>query len=186
MEDQKIIELFFARSELASQALAAKYEKLLYKISFHILQDSEDVAECLNDTYLGVWNAIPPARPDPLGAFVYQTGRNIALKQLRHRSAQKRGSRYETVLDELTELLPSDTPEQLLEAQELGRAVNAFLAALEPSARRLFLRRYWFGDSVQVLSRDTGLSENLVSVRLHRLRRKLKDYLYKEGFWDET
>ena len=83
MDDQKIIELFFARSELAIQSLAAKYEKLLYKISFHILQDSEDVAECINDTYLGVWNAIPPARPNPLSAFVCKITRNLSLKKYR-------------------------------------------------------------------------------------------------------
>lgn len=182
MEDQKIIELFFARSELAIQALEAKYEKLLYKISFHILQDSEDVAECLNDTYLGVWNAIPPARPNPLSAFVCKITRNLSLKKYRANTAAKRNSSLEVSLEELEPCIPTPSAEEEWNAQELGREINRFLHTLDAENRVLFVRRYWFADAVCDIARDMKMSENLVSVRLKRIRKQLKKYLEQEGY----
>lgn len=186
MEDRQIIDNLWMRSETAVDALQAKFGKRLQQTAYNILGDRLDAEEAVSDTYLAIWNAIPPARPEPLSAFVYQVGRNVALKLLRHRSAQKRDGRYDVTLEELSGILRSGTLEQQLEARELGRAMNAFLGTLDSDSRRLFLRRYWFGDSIRELSRHTGLSENLLSVRLHRLRNKLKNYLYKEGFWDEA
>lgn len=182
MEDQKIIELFFARSELAIQALAAKYEKLLYKISFHILQDSEDVEECLNDTYLGVWNAIPPARPNPLSAFVCKVIRNLSLKKYRAKTAAKRDTSLEVSLEELAPCIPTPSAEEEWSAQELGRSINDFLHTLDAENRVLFVRRYWFADAVCDIARDLKMSENLVSVRLKRIRKQLKKYLEQEGY----
>ena len=182
MDDQKIIELFFERSELAIQALAAKYEKLLQKISFHILQNSEDVAECINDTYLGVWNAIPPASPNPLSAFVCKIARNLSLNKYRSNSAAKRDASMDISLEELEPCILTASAEEEWSAQELGRAINRFLHTLEQENRVLFVRRYWFADSVGDIAKDLRLSENLASVRLGRIRKQLKKFLEEEGY----
>lgn len=182
MDDQKIIELFFARSELAIQALAAKYEKLLHKISFHILQNNEDVAECLNDTYLGVWNAIPPARPNPLSAFVCKITRNLSLKKYRANTAAKRDATMDVSLEELAPCIPTPSAEEEWSALELGRSINRFLHTLEKENRVLFVRRYWFADSVKDIAGELCISENLASVRLKRIRKQLKQYLEQEGY----
>lgn len=182
MDDQKIIELFFDRSELAIQALAAKYEKLLHKISFHILQNNEDVAECLNDTYLGVWNVIPPERPNPLSAFVCKITRNISLKKYRANTAAKRDASMDLSMEELEPCIPTPSAEEEWNAQELGRTINRFLHTLELENRVLFVRRYWFADSVKDIAEELRISENLASVRLKRIRKQLKKYLEEEGY----
>ena len=182
VEDQKIVDLFFARSEMAIVMLAEKYEKLLYKISFNILNDHEDVAECINDTYLGVWNAIPPQRPNPLSAFVCRIARNLSLNRYRRKTAGKRNSTLEVSLDELAACVPTPSAEEEWNARELGRAIDAFLETLDAEKRVLFVRRYWFTDSIGDLAGLLHMSENLVSVRLNRIRKQLKRYLEKEGF----
>lgn len=182
MEDKKIIALFFARSEQAIQALAAKYEKLLHKMSFQILHNTEDVEECLNDTYLGVWNAIPPTEPEPLSAFVCKIMRNVSLKKYRSNTALKREGAMDISLEELEAAIPVSSAEEEWNAQELGRQINAFLHTLDPEKRLLFVKRYWFADSVQDIARELGISENLVSVRLKRIRKKLRVYLEQEGY----
>lgn len=181
MEDRSIIKLFFDRAEGAIEALAKKFGKGLYRIGMNILSDPQDAEECVSDTYLAAWNAIPPAQPDPLSAYIYKMGRNLALKKLRGRTAQKR-SAYEVSLDELAECLPDTAMEDALDARALGRCINAFLTTLSDENRNLFLRRYWFGDSVQELSRLFSLPTNTLSVRLSRLRSRLKEHLIKEGF----
>ncbi len=186
MEDRQILEALWSRTESAIDALRAKFGRRLYLTALNILGDNRDAEEAVSDTYLALWDAIPPARPEPLSAFVYKVGRNTALKHLRRRSAEKRDNRYDTTLDELTEALSADAPEARIQARELGDAINRFLDTLDHSSRCLFVRRYWFGDSVRELSRVEGITENALSVRLHRIRGKLKDYLYKEGFWDEA
>lgn len=182
MDDQKIIELFFDRSELAIQSLAAKYEKLLHKISFHILQNDEDVAECINDTYLGGWNAIPPARPNPLSAFVCKITRNLSLNKYRANTAAKRDASMDVSLEELALSIPTPSAEEEWSAQELGRNINRFLNTLELENRVLFVRRYWFADSVGDIAKDLRISENLASVRLGRIRKQLKKFLEQEGY----
>ncbi|MBQ8662248.1 MAG: sigma-70 family RNA polymerase sigma factor [Eubacterium sp.] len=182
MEDQKIVDLFFARSEMAITMLAEKYERLLYKISFNILSNNEDVVECINDTYLGTWNAIPPQRPNPLSAFVCRITRNLSLKKYRARTAAKRNSELEVALDELVMVVPVPSAEEEWSAQELGRAIDAFLETLDTENRVLFVRRYWFTDSIKDLAELLHISENLVYVRLNRMRGQLKSYLEKEGF----
>ena len=182
MDDQKIIELFFARSELAIQSLAAKYEKLLHKISFQILHNDEDVAECINDTYLGVWNAIPPARPNPLAAFVCKITRNLSLNKYRANTAAKRDASMDISLEELATSIPTPSAEEEWNAKELGKQINRFLHTLGQENRVLFVRRYWFADSVKDIARDMRISENLASVRLKRIRKQLKLFLEKEGY----
>lgn len=182
MEDQKIVDLFFARSEMAIKMLAEKYEKLLYKISYNILSNNEDVMECINDTYLGTWNAIPPTRPNPLSAFVCRIIRKLSLKKYRSKTAAKRSCQMETALDELALAVPVPSAEEEWNAKELGRAIDMFVSTLEKENRVLFVRRYWFLDSVKDLAELMHMSENLVSVRLNRMRKQLKNYLEKEGF----
>lgn len=186
MEDEKILRLLFARSESAIDALMRKFGRQVTAIARNILGLEQDAQEAVNDTWLAVWDAIPPARPKPLGAFVCRIGRNISLNQLRSRTAQKRDSRYDLCMEELSQILPDTTTEELVDARALGRCINDYLGGLEAQARWLFLRRYWFGDSVKELSRQTGLSENVLSVRLHRLRKQLKEHLIKEEFWHEA
>lgn len=183
MEDKKIIELLWARLESALSALAEKYGKRLLCTAQNILGNSQDAEEAVNDTYLALWNLIPPEHPDPLSAYVCRIGKNIALKQLRSATAQKRNSRYDLSLDELSDILPGDQPEDTLNARVLGQAIDRFLAGMPRESRILFIRRYWFGDAVKDIARDLNLSESAVSVRLHRLRARLKDYLYKEGIF---
>jgi len=183
MEDQQILMLLFSRVESAIDALRAKFGKSLHRIAMNILEDPQDAEEAVSDTYLALWDAIPPARPNPLGAFVYKVGRNTALKLLRTRSAQKRSSRYDLSLEELAGVLPSGTLEEQLDAKLLGQTIDKFLDTLDANSRILFVRRYWFGDSIQDIAANRGLSQSAVSVRLHRTRNRLKDYLNKEGFW---
>lgn len=182
MEDQKIVDLFFARSEMAIKMLAEKYEKLLYKVSYNILSNNEDVMECINDTYLGTWNAIPPQRPNPLSAFVCRITRNLSLKKYRAKSAAKRNCQMEVALDELLNVVTVPSAEEEWNAKALGQAIDAFLEALDKENRVLFVRRYWFADSIKDLAELLHISENLVSVRLNRIRKQLKNYLEKEGF----
>ena len=186
MEDKQILQLLWERSEQAITALSAQFGRRLYKLAMNILSVPEDAEEAVNDTYLAVWEAIPPAKPEPLCAFVYKLGRNTALKHLRHRSAQKRQGGYELCLEELAEVLPGPDLQQTLDSRALGTQIDTFLATLDTDSRRLFLRRYWYGDSVRSLSRELGITENVISVRLHRIRKKLKEHLHQEGFWNEA
>lgn len=182
MDDRNILELLWNRAEGAIEALAAKFGRRLHTTAMNILNDPQDAEEAVNDTYLALWNAIPPAKPDPLSAYIYKVGRNLALKQLRKRTADKR-SGYVLSLEELSSVLPGDNLESQLDARELGNAINTFLDTLPASDRALFVRRYWFGDSVSALASQRYMTPGAISVRLHRIRQRLKDYLNKEGFW---
>lgn len=186
MDDRKILNALWNRTESAIDMLSAKFGRRLYLTALNILGDRRDAEEAVSDTYLALWDSIPPARPDPLSAFIYKVGRNTALKHLRQRNAQKRDGRYDATLEELAGVLSAGTLEDQIDARELGRAIDRYLDTLDESSRCLFVRRYWFGDSVRELSRIEGITENTLSVRLHRIRNKLKEYLYREGFGDET
>ena len=185
MEDQKIIMLLWLRAEKAIHALSEKFGKRLMSIAMNILGVQSDAEESVNDTYLAVWNTVPPKKPDSLSAYVYATGRNISLDRLKHNMAQKRNSRYDVSIDELAECIPAPALEETVEAKELGLSINRFLNTLSADNRALFLRRYWFGDSVRVISKDLGLRENTATVRLGRIRKQLWDHLIKEGYVNE-
>ena len=182
MEDQKIIKLLWQRAESAIEALAKKFGKRLMSIAMNILGVHQDAEESVNDTYLAVWNTVPPKKPESLAGFVYTTGRNISLDRLKYNTAEKRDSRYDVSIDELANCIPAPALEEKVEARELGLAINRFLGTVSADNRALFLRRYWFGDSVQEIARDLGLRENTASVRLGRIRMQLREYLIKEGF----
>lgn len=183
MDDKRIIALLWDRAEGAIDALAAKFGKRLLRTAQNILGDARDAEEAVSDTYLALWNAIPPERPDPLSAYIYKVGKNIALKHLRARSAEKRSGNYELSLEELSDVIPGNSLEEALDARALGEAINGFLDTLTKEDRVLFVRRYWFGDSIAELAAGRMTTTGNISVRLHRIRTKLKDYLQKEGIF---
>ena len=182
MEDSEIIELFRRRSEDAIAALAQKYGGACRRLAQNILKDPADAEECVNDAYLGVWNAIPPAAPDPLFSYLCRIVRNLAIKQYRKNTAQKRNSAYEISLSELENCFASAfSVESEVDAAETARRVNAFLDTLSRRDRVLFVKRYYFCESVGALAAQFGMNEHAVSVRLWRIRGKLKTYLRKAG-----
>ncbi|MGN1002369.1 MAG: RNA polymerase sigma factor [Oscillospiraceae bacterium] len=182
MTEEKILDLFFARSEQAIAELDTKYGAACRRLSLGILGDERDAEECVSDAYLGVWNTVPPQRPSPLLAFLLKIVRNLSLKRYRANTAQKRGSVYDAALEELSACLAgSDTVEDALSARELAGYIQRFLDTLSPENRVVFLRRYWFSDSYAEIARRTGLSEKNVSVRLSRTRGQLRRYLRERG-----
>lgn len=181
MEDRQIIRLLFDRAENAIDVMQRKFGKRLYATAMNILGNIQDAEECVNDTYLVLWNTIPPLQPDPLCAYIYRVGRNTALNRLRGSTAQKRDTRSDLSLEELADCIPAGTLEDILDARELGRAIDRFLDTVSRDSRVIFLRRYWFGDSVKDIAHTMGMQQTAVSVRLNRLRNRLKDYLIKEG-----
>ena len=152
------------------------------RVARNILGNTQDTEECVNDTYLGTWNAIPPHKPSPLRTFVCKIARNLATKKYHSNTAEKRNSQYDLALDELEEYLSdSDSVEEEYEAKELREAINSFLATLNRSDRFIFMRRYWYSDPVQDIAKMADSTTNSVTVRLFRIREKLRQYLEKEG-----
>ena len=182
MEDKKILDLLWKRSEQAIEALTERFGTLLHRICMNILNNYYDAQECVSDTYMAVWNAIPPKRPQPLSPFVCRTGKNIALNRLRGNTALKRDSRYDLSLEELEPYLGNAALDEAVSARELGDLLNKFLKSIKRENRNMFLRRYWFGDSVTDIAADMGMTENAVSVRLSRTREQLRAYLQEAGY----
>ena len=183
MDDEKIIELYWERSENAVSETAKKYGKYCRYIAFNILQNDEDSEECVNDTYLKAWNAIPPKRPEKLRTFLGKITRNLSLNKYEKRHAEKRGhGQIPILLDELEECIPdSKSTESIIDDIVLKDLLNRFLKSLSPKARKVFVRRYWYMCSVKEISNEFHMSENDVSVTLFRTREKLKTLLKKEG-----
>ena len=178
MDDEKIIDLFFDRSEQAINELDIKYGKFCRRLSYNILNNRQDAEECLNDAYLGMWNRVPPERPVPLLTYLCKLVRNYSLKLYHRKTAAKRNSTYDIALHELEDCLPAaDTVEAELEAKDLARIIEGFLDTLTVENRVIFMRRYWFADSCKDIAGQVGLTEKNVSVRLTRIRQKMKDYL---------
>ena len=182
LEDGRIIDLFFERSEQAVDELDKKYGALIAKTASNFLRSRQDVEECVNDTYLGVWNSIPPHRPDPLISYVCRIARNLAVSKLRSETAEKRSRGLDLVFDELAEIIPSGQDvEKDYEVRELMDGINHFLETLPYDDRYLFVRRYWYADPVKEIAAATHLRENRISLRLFRLRKQLRRALEKEG-----
>lgn len=183
MDDKKIIELYFDRSEQAISETAKKYGRYCHYIAFQILHNAEDSEECVNDTYFRAWNAIPPKRPERLRTFLGKITRNLSLNKCEKQTAQKRGSgQTEQVLEELMECIPSENNvEKVIEDKFILEILNDFLAKLSADKRKLFVRRYFYLSSIKEIARDYGLSESKVTVTLFRTRQMLKEVLEKEG-----
>ncbi len=182
MEDSKIIKLFFDRSEEAITELSEKYGKICKSVAENILNNHRDSEECVNDAFLAVWNTIPPQHPEHLLSYVCRIVRNLAVKKFHANTAQKRNSIYDVALDEIKECFPSSVSvEDEIEAIEVSRAIDRFLESMDKQNRILFVRRYFYSDSVEELAELFRTSKHNISVRLSRIRKNLKKYLIKEG-----
>ena len=182
MEDEEIIQLYFKRKEDAIVETDKKYSAYLRHISNSILRCKEDVNECINDTYLKVWNTIPPNRPSVFKLFVAKITRNISINMYKKVKAKKRNKNMEVALKELEESIPNnDNLERVVEYNELVKYLNEFVAKLPIDKRGIFLSRYWYLSKVKDIASDYNMPENNVKVMLCRMRKDLKDYLIERG-----
>ena len=182
MTDTEIINLFFERSEQAIDELAKKHGNAVARVARNILGNEQDTEECANDTSLGTWNAIPPHRPSPLRTFVCKIARNLATEKYHSNTAEKRNSQYDFALEELAECIPDrSTVEDTVAAKELTETINRFLDTLSYEDKFVFMRRYWYADSLSEIAAMAGMSYQSAAVRLHRVKGKLKKELLKEG-----
>ena len=183
MDDRKIIELLFLRTESALDEISRKYSHLYMGIINALVNDGRDAEECANDVLLAVWNSIPPNEPDQLSAYICKLARRIGVDRFRYNTVGKRNGEYVLTLDELGECLPSENPfGAQAEQNEIIRSVlSDFIRGLDPETEILFVRRYIYLESVMSLAERFGLEENRVSVKLSRARKKLKKLLEKEG-----
>ena len=183
MEDAAIVQLFWDRSEEAIEETRNKYGGICRSIAMGVLHSREDAEECVSDALLALWNAIPPQRPRSLGAFLAKITRNLAINRLRDGNAQRRGGgQVPLALEELGECVsPEGSPEGELDRQAAEEALNRFLDGLPPLQREVFLRRYWYLDSIEDIARRAGWSKSRVTTTLHRLRVRLRAHLIQEG-----
>ena len=184
MEDEQIVELYLDRDESAVHHTAEKYGRRLRALALGVVQDAQTAEECENDTYMEAWRSIPPHEPRRyLYAFLARITRHVALNRCRERDALKRGGFVSELTAELDQCVPaSDDLEGRLDAMALGEAVSRFLRSIDRTKRDMFLRRYWYLDSVSAIARRFGCSEGKVKTTLFRVRGKLREYLEQEGY----
>jgi len=182
--DEEIVELYWQRSESALSETAAKYGDYCSYIAYNILYNREDTEECVNDTYLDAWNSMPPHRPSILSTFLGKITRRISLDRWRRKHAGKRGGgELDLVFDELEDCIAdSDNTETKIEQQEMARIIGEFLDALPAAERRIFLRRYWYMDSIAGIALDFNFTESKTVSMLYRTRQKLRAKLKSEGY----
>ena len=185
MTDEKIVQLYWDRDESAVAETQSKYGRYLTKIAYNILTDMEDSMESVNDTYLYAWKSIPPHRPGVLSTYLAKITRRVAIDRVRKMHREKRiPSEYTFSLSELNDCVSSQNEtEQQVELEELGKAINAYLKTISPEARRLFVGRYFFMDSLKDVARYCGMSEAKAKSMLYRTRCGLKAYLEQEGYY---
>jgi len=181
LNDLEIIELYFARDEEAIKQTDMKYGKLCHRVAYNILNNNEDSEECVNDTYIGVWNAIPPTRPNNFMAFVCKITRNLSLKRLEAQTRQKRSQAILVSLDELAEVLSDESIADGVSDEDIGKRISDFLRNEKSEIREVFIRKYYFFDSIGDIARRYNFTESKVKNMLHHTRTKLKDFLIKEG-----
>lgn len=185
MDDSQIVDLYWKRQGIAISETKTKYGKYLFSIANHILAQYEDSEECVNDTYLGAWNSIPPHRPVVLSTYLGKITRRLALKKHRMNTAEKRGgTEADLSLDELADCIPaSHTIDEQLNNRELVSILNSFLSELPEAQRQVFVCRYWYCDSIAEIAQRFSWSESKVKMVLLRTREKLKLRLTKEGIF---
>lgn len=182
MDDKQIIELYFQRDEQAIKETEVQYGAFCLRIAMNILSIREDAEECVNDTYFAVWKQIPPTVPESFRAFLGCITRNLSISRFRAMRARKRYSGMEVMLSELEDCIPScETVEQSIEAKELSEYISDWLDSLPEEDCALFVRRYWFGDEVQVLAGKCGVTAAQMAQRMYRLRKSLKTALEEKG-----
>lgn len=184
MTDEKIIELFFQRNEEAITETHKKYGSYCFKIANSILNNREDSEECLNDTWMKTWNSIPPTRPGYFNLYLAKIIRNLSFNKYKAMHAGKRGhGEIAFILDELEECIAGQSDvEALYLAEELKTTINKFARSLSERDCNVFVRRYFYAESIKEIARRYGLSENNVGIILNRSRNKLKEQLKKEGY----
>ena len=183
MDDRQIIKLYYERSEAAISETAVKYGNYCHAIAYNILYNEEDTEECVNDTYLKAWEAIPPRFPDKLSVFLGKITRNLALDKYRYYNGKKRGNgQTPLVLEELAECIPASvSTEQTVSDKLFIELLNSFLEALPLEKRNIFMQRYWYLRPVSEIAEEFSISESKVKMILFRTRNKLKLILEKEG-----
>ena len=181
MEDSKILDLFFARNEDAIRYTDDTYGRRLHYLAQNILKNEQDAQESVSDTYLKAWDTIPPQRPQYFFAYLAKICRNFALKKLDWKNAAKRNAEVVSLSEEMESCIPDKTLDRELEARELSMVLDRFLRTLTPENQMVFLRRYWYADTIAQIAARYGISESAVLMRLNRTRAKLCAYLKKEG-----
>ena len=179
--DIQIIRLYWDRNEQAIQETDIRYGSKLHYLAHKIVQDFQDAQECVNDTYLKAWDTIPPKRPEHFFAYIAKICRNFALGVLDFKSAAKRKGEVVALTQEMEACIPDPQHERKLEGEELGEALNRFLESLSVDNRVIFMRRYWYLDTIAEIAHRYGMSESKVKTQLHRTRAKLHSFLEKEG-----
>ena len=180
MDDSKILELFFARSEDAIKRTDEVYGRRLYHLAENIVKNEQDAEESVSDTYMKAWDTIPPQRPQYFFAYLAKICRNFALKRLDWKKAAKRNAEVVALTEEMEQCIPDRTQDKKLEGKELSMALDRFLRTLTPENRMVFLRRYWYADTIAEIAARYGISESAVQMRLNRTRAKLGSFLEKE------
>lgn len=183
MEDSRIVDLYWSRSENAITETMTKYGKYCYRIAFSILANNEDTNESVNDTYMKAWNSMPPNRPSVLSTFLGKITRRVSIDKWRSRIADKRGGgEIELAIDELSEcILAGNSVEREIKTVELAKIINNFIKTIPLTEKRVFICRYWYLDSISSICQQFGFTESKVKSMLYRIRGKLLTYLKKEG-----
>ena len=181
MEDSKILELFFARNEDAIRHTDDTYGRRLFALAERIVKNDQDAEESVSDTYMKAWDTIPPQRPAHFFAYIAKICRNFALKKVDWKNAQKRKAEVVALTQEMENCIPDPYRETEADARELGRILDAFLRTLTPENQMVFLRRYWYVDTIAEIAARYGISESAVQMRLNRTKSKLATFLAKEG-----
>ncbi|MCI7808768.1 sigma-70 family RNA polymerase sigma factor [bacterium] len=181
MEDSKILELFFARNEDAIRHTDDTYGRRLFALADNIVRNDQDAEESVSDTYMRAWDTIPPQKPQHFFAYLAKICRNFALKKLDWKNAAKRKAEVVSLTQEMEACIPDSTRDREMEAKELGMLLDRFLRTLTPENQMVFLRRYWYVDTIAEIAARYGISESAVQMRLNRTRARLCTYLEKEG-----
>ena len=181
MEDSKILDLFFARDEDAIRYTDDTYGRRLHHLARNIVKNEQDAQESVSDTYLKAWDTIPPQRPQYFFAYLAKICRNFALKKLDWKKAAKRNAEVVSLTEEMEMCIPDQSSNAEVEAKELSMVLDRFLRTLTPENQMVFLRRYWYADTIAQIAARYGISESAVLMRLNRTRAKLCAYLKKEG-----
>ena len=184
MDDNGIIQMYWDRNDQAISATSKKYGHYCKAIAKNILNNEEDAEECVNDTYFNAWNAMPTHWPEQLATFLGKITRNLSFNMYKHNHAEKRGGCEITlVLDELADCVSDmDDVEKIIDLQELTKAINSFIKSLPTEKCNIFVRRYWYAESIAEIAKDYGMLQGNVSKTLERVRKQLKAYLTERGF----
>ena len=182
MDDKEIIDLYFARNEAAISETAGKYGRMLKSIAYSILKNTSDSEECENDTYFAAWNRIPPQIPKVLAAFLGRIVRNIAINKYEYYTADKRNREFNVTLDEISDILSGDNMQKIeYESTEIADCISTYLHSKSYTKRVIFVRRYWYCDTINKIASDYGFSESKVKSTLMRMRNELRAYFERKG-----